>query len=118
MSGGLEWVRKTYSVPARRGGRVEYTGKGKSQMGTITGASGGHIMIRLDAEGFPQPFHPTWSLRYLDATPEAAAVEKIGPGHVCAHGIRWPWACDQCDRSGAVIVDDLQSASPPQEGEV
>lgn len=23
----------------------------------------------------------------------------IGPGHVCEHGIRWPWACDDCDRA-------------------
>lgn len=23
----------------------------------------------------------------------------IGPGHVCEHGIRWPWACDECDQA-------------------
>lgn len=22
---------------------------------------------------------------------------KIGPGHVCKHGIRWPHPCDPCD---------------------
>ncbi|MFG1318025.1 hypothetical protein [Xanthobacter autotrophicus] len=103
MRGGLEWVRSSYGVPARRGGRVEYTGKGKSQMGTITGASGSHILIRLDEVGFPQPFHPTWSLRYLDATPVTVAKSEVP-------SIR--------GRSGAVIIDDLESASPPQEGEV
>lgn len=25
--------------------------------------------------------------------------DEIGPGHVCEHGIRWPWACDDCDRA-------------------
>lgn len=102
MKGGLEWVRSSYGVPARRGGRVEYTGKGKSQMGTITGASGSHILIRLDEVGFPQPFHPTWSLRYLDAAPAAAAEPEDTP----VRGI-----------SGAVIVDELESASPLKDGE-
>lgn len=74
MKGGLEWVRSSYGVPARRGGRVEYTGKGKIQLGTITGASGNHILIRLDDVGFPQPFHPILSLRYLDATPEGGTL--------------------------------------------
>ncbi len=32
----------------------------------------------------------------ISATIEAS---QIGPGHVCLHGIRWPWACDDCDRA-------------------
>jgi hypothetical protein len=24
-------------------------------------------------------------------------TNELGPGHVCAHGIRWPWACQTCD---------------------
>lgn len=27
---------------------------------------------------------------------------KIGPGHVCKHDIRWPHACDECDRAALV----------------
>jgi hypothetical protein len=26
-------------------------------------------------------------------------TDKIGPGHVCPHGIRWPWVCDPCDEA-------------------
>lgn len=61
----IAWVRKTYGVPAKRGGRVEYTGCGKAEQGTIASASGGHLMIRLDGVKHTMPFHPTWKLRYL-----------------------------------------------------
>ena len=53
-------------VPARRGGRVEYTGCGKSELGTITSAANGRLNIRLDGVKHTMPFHPTWKLRYLD----------------------------------------------------
>lgn len=60
------YVRKAYGVPARRGGRVEYTGDGKPKLGTIKSASGGHLNIQLDGVKNTVPFHPTWKLRYLD----------------------------------------------------
>ena len=63
----FDYIRKYYSVPARRGGRVEYTGEGKPELGTIVSASGGHLNIRLDSAKHAMPFHPTWELRYLDA---------------------------------------------------
>lgn len=62
----MEWVRKNYKVPAKRGGRVEYTGDGKPELGTITSANNGRINIRLDRFKHAMPFHPTWKLRYLD----------------------------------------------------
>ncbi|GGC90804.1 hypothetical protein [Chelatococcus reniformis] len=61
----MDYVRKTYSVPAKRGGRVEYTG-GPPRLGTITGTRSGRLLIRLDGERHSSPFHPTWELRYLD----------------------------------------------------
>lgn len=65
----LDYIRKTYSVPAKRGGRVEYTGAdAPSQYGTIKSASGPHLMILLDGSKHAMPFHPTWGLRYLDAS--------------------------------------------------
>ncbi len=60
----MNWVRKNYNVPAKVGGRVEYTGSGKSQMGTITGSSGPHLMVRLDGARRSRPYHPTWEIRY------------------------------------------------------
>ncbi len=62
----IEWVRETYGVPAKRGGRVEYTGGAKPVLGTIVGASGGHLSIRLDGGKHALPYHPTWKLRYLE----------------------------------------------------
>lgn len=63
----IAWVRKTYAVPAKVGGRVEYSGTAPSQFGTICGAQGGHLRIRLDGQKHALPYHPTWQLRYLDA---------------------------------------------------
>ncbi len=62
----MAYIRKTYGVPAKRGGRVEYTGRGKPELGTICGAAGAHLSIRLDGIKHTMTFHPTWKLRYLD----------------------------------------------------
>jgi hypothetical protein len=61
----MEWIRKAYGVPAKRGGRVIYSGSGKDEYGTIVSANGGHLNIRLDGAKHALPFHPTWELRYL-----------------------------------------------------
>jgi hypothetical protein len=61
----IEWVRKNYNVPAKVGGRVIYTGSGKSEYGTITGTSSGRLRIRLDGAKHSTPFHPTWKISYL-----------------------------------------------------
>lgn len=62
----MAWVRKYYGVPAARGCRVEYTGDGRSEFGTIRSARGGRLYIQLDGIRHALPFHPTWKLRYLD----------------------------------------------------
>lgn len=62
----MEWVRRCYGVPAKRGGRVEYTGDGKAERGTIRSVRGAQLMIQLDGERRTMPFHPTWCLRYVN----------------------------------------------------
>lgn len=64
----MDYIRKTYDVPAKRGGRVEYTTSHGSKVtkGTITGARGGHLYIKLDGWNHSLRFHPTWNLKYLD----------------------------------------------------
>ncbi|MFC5421967.1 hypothetical protein ACFPOB_20605 [Bosea eneae] len=62
----MAWVRRNYRVPAKRGGRVEYTGAGRPEFGTIRSARGGRLMIQIDGSGPTMPFHPTWCLHYLD----------------------------------------------------
>ncbi len=65
----LDYISKSYGVPAKVGGRVEYTGNKEPHLGTITGADGGHVLIRLDGTKHAQPYHPTWELRYLVSEP-------------------------------------------------
>lgn len=62
----LDYIRQSYGVPAMKGGRVRYTGdRNGPRLGTITGASGAHVTIRLDGDKHANPFHPTWELEYL-----------------------------------------------------
>jgi len=64
----MAYIRKTYNVPAKRGARVEYTGRGVVEPGTIIGARDTRLRIRLDGHRNNGIFHPTWELRYLPAT--------------------------------------------------
>ena len=58
-------IRKSRGVPCRRGGRVIYTGGETPVEGTIRSARHGYLMIQLDGQRWPKPFHPTWELQYL-----------------------------------------------------
>ena len=71
----MQQIREIYGVPAKRGGRVEYTGEREPVMGTICRARGMHLRIRLDGMKRPATFHPTWELRYLDAAQAQAKGE-------------------------------------------
>lgn len=67
----LDYIRRAYKVPAKRGGRVRIDG----HLGTIIGSSGPHLMVRFD-EAWIKPAvsarrvrvsacHPTWMVEYL-----------------------------------------------------
>jgi len=63
-------IRKTYGVPAKRGGRIEFSSVSDRflRRGTITSARGAHLRVRWDGDKrtWPAPLHPTWRVRYLD----------------------------------------------------
>ena len=64
---GMQQIRVSRGVPAKRGMRVRYTGaKGVDKLGTITAARDGYVQIRLDGEKHAHSYHPTWKLEYLD----------------------------------------------------
>ncbi len=64
----FDYIQRAYNVPAKFGGRVEYTGgNGTPQLGTITGVDEGYLLIKLDDAKRPGRFHPTYALRYLPA---------------------------------------------------
>ena len=61
----MDYIARSYGVPAREGGRVTYTGSGKPQRGTIMVADGARLRIRLDhAPHYVGLYHPTWELTY------------------------------------------------------
>lgn len=64
----MEYIRRSYGVPAKRGMRICYSAEGPGEPnGTITGARDARLLIRLD--GWPKrrrplAFHPTWNIHY------------------------------------------------------
>jgi hypothetical protein len=65
----IDYIRSYYGVPAHPGGRVRYTGGRHPMDGTIDGAEGAHLMIRLDGQQHAMPYHPTWKIEYLPEEP-------------------------------------------------
>ena len=67
----MNYIRNYYGVPAKRGGRVRYTGGLQggvlvgARLGTIKSAHGGYLMILLDGDKYARTFHPTWNLEYI-----------------------------------------------------
>lgn len=57
----MDYVRRYYRVPAKRGGRVKFAG----DLATITGSDGARLRIRCD-DGARLIVHPTWRMEYLD----------------------------------------------------
>lgn len=60
----FDYIRHYYHVPAKRMGRVKFRG----ELGTITGMSGPHLIVRPDVrkyKGYRWILHPTWQVEYL-----------------------------------------------------
>ncbi len=76
----MDYIRRYYGVPAKRGGRVVYSGgKNGERMGTIKSARGGYLMILLDGDKHPGTFHPTWKLDYVVNEPEPHPHDSYSP---------------------------------------
>ena len=65
----MEWIRRTYDVPARHGMRIEYDGK----PATIVGTRGPYLAFRIDGEKRIAADHPTYRIVY-PAVPEPARL--------------------------------------------
>ncbi len=63
MSGGMEWIRSHYPVPAKRGMRIEIDGR----PGRITSVAGGHLVLHLDDDPPSRRTraHPCWRVKYF-----------------------------------------------------
>ncbi|MFJ7111740.1 hypothetical protein ACIQW4_01000 [Streptomyces albogriseolus] len=75
MTSTMEWIRRTYDVPARHGMRIEYDGK----PATIVGTRGPHLAFRVDGEKHITISHPCYRIVY-PPIPEPAR-----PRGWCAH---------------------------------
>ena len=60
MTGDLDYIRNHYGVPAAPRTRVTADGK----PGVIVGATGPHLLVHIDGEPDPTPWHPTWRMQY------------------------------------------------------
>ena len=68
----MAYIRKTYSVPAQRGGRIRYEGQ---LSGVIVGSSGAHLRVRFPMLGKTAILHPTWRVEYLPNNPKGTEVK-------------------------------------------
>lgn len=70
----LEYIRKTYSVPAYRGALVlfDFRDGGGRCKGIITGSRGQYLRVRLENDPCrgPLTLHPTWNVEYLPNNPK------------------------------------------------
>ena len=65
----MAYIREFYKVPAKRGGRVLVNG----WAGTIVGAAGQYLKVRLDGSRVARRYHPTWRVKYF-STPNKACT--------------------------------------------
>lgn len=69
----MDYIRKTYGVPAKRGARIVYTGDISARLATIIGSRAARIKVRFDDSPIYGELHPTWNVQYLPA-----AIPKVG----------------------------------------
>lgn len=65
----IGYIRKTYNVPAKRGGKLRYSGdKATPVLMEIIGTKGPYLKCRI-ADGFNAGLetllHPTWEIEYI-----------------------------------------------------
>lgn len=63
IPGGFDYIRRTYGVPAKPGGRIVFDGK----PGRICSTNAGHLTLHLDGDPPRRRHyaHPAWRIEYL-----------------------------------------------------
>lgn len=76
MSGdALDYINRTYGTAYRVGSRVRYTGSRSGELlGTVTGASGPHLRVKMNNERNDAPYHPTWRMSIVDDEGEGGSA--------------------------------------------
>lgn len=63
----MDYIRRAYGVPAKRGALVQFINAAKVERGHIVGSRGQYLRIRWSESGKTHTHHPTWRLVYLDS---------------------------------------------------
>ena len=62
----MQYIRRRYGVPAKRGAKVIYKDLISERRGVIVAARMGYLRIRFEgSEKSSGPYHPTWNIEYL-----------------------------------------------------
>ena len=70
MGDEFEYINRAYRLSMGRGTRVRYTpdgvaSKASGRLGTVTGAEGAYLRIRMDGDSFSLLYHPKWELEVI-----------------------------------------------------
>lgn len=87
----MEYIRKTYGVPAKRGGRVKFTDVHRTVWNcTIKSARGGYLMVLADdrVAGYRgrMKLHPTWNVEYMPSNAEVRGASRLAGEASSAEG--------------------------------
>jgi hypothetical protein len=77
----MDYIRRTYGVPARRGGRIAFTTAAKAAQGSIVGARGQYLRVRMDGSGMTHSLHPTWMVVYLTPNVPMSRTQQHATKH-------------------------------------
>ena len=61
----MAYIRNYYGVPAKRGGRIRYTGENPPKLATIVASRGQYLKVRFDGASMAVQLHPTWAVEYV-----------------------------------------------------
>lgn len=59
----LEYIRRYYRVPAKKGAKITYQGN----PGVIRGGTGSYLLVRMEGDKANIKCHPTWEIEYLES---------------------------------------------------
>ena len=63
----MDYIRRTYGVPAKRGAKIKFDGVfGDGGItGTVIGSRSQYLRVRMDRTGLIWTLRPTWMVEYL-----------------------------------------------------
>lgn len=75
----MESLRQYYNVPAKRGGRVRYTGGPTPLEGKIIrSVERNRLLVVFDGDNMPKRLHPKWNVEYLPDAAEGTSEKTQG----------------------------------------